>query len=159
METNHKRLIECLYLEMYDMLLAYARSAVDEESLAEEAVQETFLIACQKATELSHSPNPKGWLIKALKYTICNLKRSRAAAGRILSNYLTAQARESSFSEDKVPLEVLYENMADLEEFKLMKEFAVDGKSHLEMAKDRGISVSACKKRVQRAKALLQKKI
>ena len=159
METNQKHLIEHLYLEMYDMLLAYARSAVDEESLAEEAVQEAFLIACRKSDELSRSPNQKGWLVKALKYTICNMKRSRAAASRILSTYLTTRMSEASFSEDKISLEVLYENMADLEEFKLIKEMAIDGKSHLEMAQRRGITVSACKKRVQRAKELLQKKV
>ena len=49
--------------------------------------------------------------------------------------------------------------MSDLEEFQLLKEMAVDGKSHLEMAQARGISVNACKKRVQRAKEVLQKKI
>jgi DNA-directed RNA polymerase specialized sigma24 family protein len=36
---------------------------------------------------------------------------------------------------------------------------AVDGKSHLQMAEARGITVAACKKRMERAKKLLQKKL
>jgi len=36
---------------------------------------------------------------------------------------------------------------------------AVNGRSHKEMAESRGISVNACKKRVQRAKEVLRKKI
>ena len=69
------------------------------------------------------------------------------------------QVKELSFTEDKVNLNILYENIADTEEFKLLSEMAIEGKSHEEMAKARGITVSACKKRVQRAKEKLQKKI
>ena len=159
MNAEQSKQIEQLYLQMYDMLLAYARSSLLEDALAEEMVQETFRIACQKPSELCGSQNPQGWLVKTLKFTIQNAKRSRESARQVLLAYLAAQNQQASFSEDQVRLEVLYENIADLEEFKLLKEMAVDGKSHLEMALARGISVSACKKRVQRAKELLQKKL
>lgn len=159
MNTEENKAIEQLYLEMYAMLMAYARSALGEEALAEEAVQETFQIACQKPAQLLDSPNPRGWLVNTLKFTIRNMTRSRDSARLILSRYLAARSESIAFSEDKVSLEILYENVADLEEFKLLKELAIDGRSHLEMAKDRGISVNACKKRVQRAKEILKKKL
>jgi RNA polymerase sigma-70 factor (ECF subfamily) len=72
---------------------------------------------------------------------------------------LTTPNEDVPFSEDSVDLHVLYGNVAHTEEFKLLTEMAIEGKSHLEMAKSRGISVDACKKRVQRAKETLQKKI
>lgn len=159
MNTEQREIIERLYLEMYDMLICYARSSLSEEALAEEAVQETFIVACQKPENLCGSPNPKEWLVQTLKYTVCNMRKSRETATRVLSDYITAQINEASFSEDRIRLELLYENVADLEEFKLLKEFAIDGRSHLEMAKARGITVSACKKRLQRAKEFLQKKL
>ena len=87
------------------------------------------------------------------------MKRSRESARLLLSEYLAAQIEKAVFSEDKIGLEVLYGNVSDMEEFQLLKEMAVDGKSHLEMAQARGISVSACKKRVQRAKEVLEKKL
>ena len=146
-------------MEMFGKLMAYACSVLCNEALAEEAVQETFRIACQKPEQLCESANPQGWLVQTLKYTICNIKSSQATAKRVVEKYLTTQFQDLSFSEDRPDLNVLYENVADTEEFKLLAEMAIEGKSHLEMANSRGISVSACKKRVQRAKETLRKKI
>lgn len=159
MTVEQSKQIEALYLEMYDLLMAYARSSLNNEPLSEESVQETFRIACMKPEDLLSSPNPKGWLINTLKNTIRNTERIRANASKLLVAYAATQGYESAFSEDKVSLEVAYENVAHSEEFKLIKEMAIDGKSHLEMAQTRGISVDACKKRVQRAKAFLRQKI
>ena len=159
MDKEQSKFIEQLYMEMYDMLITYARCALQEESLAEEAVQETFRIACQKPDSLQESPNPNGWLVNTLKNTIRNIKHNRANAQRILTQYLELQIDESSYSEDKLKLAALYSDIASTEEFKLLKEFALDGRSHLEMAKSRGITVAACKKRLQRAKETLRLKI
>ena len=158
MNAEQSRQIEQLYLEMFDMLLAYARASLEEEPLAEEAVQETFQIACRKPEQLLDSPKPKGWLVNTLKYTICNIKRDREKTRQLLATYLM-QTSDVAFSENTISLEVVYGNIADTEEFKLLKEMAVDGKSHLEIATARGISVNACKKRMQRAREKLQAKI
>ena len=158
MTSDQRKRIEEFYLEMYDRLFIYARSALDNESLAEEAIQETFRIVCMKPEDLLSSPNPKGWIVNTLKYTIQNMKRSRDKANVLLTQYLVANS-SVAFSEDRISLEVTYENVARSEEFSLIKEMAVDGRSHLEMAQSRGISVAACKKRVQRAKEFLRRKI
>lgn len=159
MTLDQQKKIEAFYLEMYDRLLIYARSALDNESLAEEAIQETFRIVCTKPEELLISPNPKGWVVNTLKYTIQNMKRSRDKANALLNQYLAANSSSVAFSEDRISLEVIYENVAHSEEFQLIKEMAVEGRSHLEMAQARDISVAACKKRVQRAKEFLRRKI
>ena len=159
MDAKQKKQIEKLYLEMYDKLMAYARSSLENEALAEEAVQETFHIACQKPEKLCGSMNPQGWLVLTLRNTIRNMKSSRATARRIVEQYLMTQIKESAVSEDRIDPSVLYENVANMEEFKLLAEMAIEGRSHEEMARKRGISVDACKKRVQRAKETLQKKI
>lgn len=159
MNSQYNAEIEQLYLRMYDRLFAYARSTLRNDSLAEEAVQETFRIACQKPEDLLNSPRPEGWLINTLKNVMSNMIRSRAIANRILSEYIAAQTPEFSESVDGIRFEILYENISEMEEFQLIKEMAVDGLSHLEMAEKRGISVAACKKRVQRAKETLRKKI
>lgn len=159
MNPKYSERIEQLYLEMYDMLMTYARCSFAEESLAEEAVQETFQIACQKPDKLCESLNPKGWLVNTLKFTICNMKRSREHARQILSGYLISQQECAAYSEDELCLQVMYGDVSHMEEFKLIKEMAIDGRSHLEMATARGISVDACKKRVQRAKEALKQKM
>lgn len=158
MNAEQSKQIEQLYLEMFDLLLSYARASLEEEPLAEEAVQETFQIACRKPEQLLESQNPKGWLVNTLKYTIRNIKREREKTRQLLATYLL-QTSDVAFTENAISLEVVYGNIADTEEFKLLKEMAVDRKSHLEIAASRGISVDACKKRIQRAKEKLQEKI
>lgn len=159
MNAEQSKIIEALYMEMFEKLMAYACSCMENEALAEEAVQETFRIACQIPEKLCGSPNPHGWLVLTLRNTIRNLRSSRATAKRVLETYLLSQLKEASISEDRINLNIMYENIADMEEFKLLKEMVVEGRSHEEMARARGISISACKKRVQRAKEKLQRKI
>ena len=159
MDAAHSKMIEALYLEMYDKLMAYARCLVESDALAEEAVQETFRIACQKPESVYNSPNPQGWIFITLKNTIRNIQSSRASVKRLLEMYLVAYAGKSAFENDRISVEIIYEDIADSDEFKLLKEISIEGKTYKEMAKARGITISACKKRVQRAKDKLQKKL
>lgn len=159
MEQRYSKEIERLYLKMYPMLFEYARSSLANDALAEEAVQDTFIIACQKAEDLCSSKRPEGWLVNTLKNVLSNTIRMQNTAKRILTQYFAANAKDISITTDKLDFELLYDDIADLEEFKLLKEMALDGRSYLEMAANRGISVATCRKRVQRAKETLRKKI
>lgn len=150
--------IEQLYMEMFEMLFEYARSFLPNDALAEEAVQETFQIACQKPQALCESPNPKGWLVNTIKNVVSNTVRSRANANRILTRYTAMQMERLSAMDTCAGIDLLCDEVAASDEFKLIKEMAIDGRSYLEMAQSRGISVEACRKRVQRAKEVLRKK-
>ena len=157
MDARYSSEIERLYLRMYNLLFEYARSTLQNDALAEEAVQETFRVACQKPESVCKSPKPEGWLVNTLKYVICNMERSRLTANQVLKEYFATRVSEIKENNDQVSIEILYEDVAYMDEFRLLKEMTVEGKSHLEMAQSRGISVAACKKRVQRAKETLQK--
>ena len=159
MNDIYRERISELYLELYDRLMIFARNSLESESLAEEAVQEAFRIACQKPEALFNSPNPQGWLVLTLKNTIRNIRRNRATAKRIVGAYLLEQVESVAVHEDTISLKMQYQDLADSEEFKLLYEMAIEGRSHTEMAQARGVTVSACKKRVQRAKELLKKKM
>ena len=50
MNAEQKAFVERLYLEMYEMLLSYARASLKEAPLAEEAVQE-IVEPAETATE------------------------------------------------------------------------------------------------------------
>ena len=159
MKARYSIEIDRLYLQMYPMLFEYARSSLANDALAEETVQDTFAIACQKPEALCESTNPEGWLVNTLKNVLSNTIRSQNIARRILLDYFATNIHDISASSDRVELEILYDDIADLEEFKLLKEIALDGKSYLEMAQARGITVGTCRKRVERAKKVLQKRI
>jgi len=56
-------------------MLSYATSALQNFHLAEEAVQNTFKLACIKIDSLMSSDKPSGWLMNALKFIIRNKRR------------------------------------------------------------------------------------
>lgn len=159
MTAEQNKQIEALYIEMFNQLLFTAIQNEDNEALAEEAVQEVFQIACQQPEKCCNSPNPQGWLIVTLHNVICNAKRKRATAKRYLEEYLALHVREAYVSENRIDIDILYQNVANTEEWKLLSEMVLDGLSHQEMARRRNISVPACKKRVQRAKEDLRRRL
>ena len=159
MKAQHEKEIDRLYLQMYPMLFEYARSTLSNDALAAEAVQDTFLIACQKPEAVCESQNPQGWLVNTLKNVLSNTVRKQNIAKRILLNYFESTKNDISYSEDNIDLHLLYGRVADSEEFQLLKEMAIDRRSYEEMADSRGISIATCRKRVERAKKILRTKI
>ena len=159
MTAEQRSQISKLYYEMYEKLRMYAKSNLANKALAEEAVQETFRIACMKPEELLTSPNPAGWLLNTLRNTIRNTKHTCANAEKLLDACRKNQCVEEYSAEEVLPLQVVYGDIAETDAFQLIWEMAVEGRSQLEMAQRRGISLDACKKRVQRAKEFLRKRI
>ena len=159
MDVEQQEKIEALYIELFDKLMIYAQSLLGSEALAEEAIQETFRIACQKPEKVCESPNPQGWLVNTLRNTVRDIRRERTAALALVERYACSQPSKVTATEDGLRLELQYGDLARTEEFRLLVELAVEGRSHAQMAYDRGITVSACKKRVQRAKEFLRKKL
>lgn len=159
MNARYSKEIHRLYLQMYPKLFEYARSSLDNDATAEEAVHDTFAIACQKPESLCNSPNPEGWLVLTLKNVISNTLRSQNATKRLMIDYLASNSEEITTSIDQISLDILYDDIKELEEFELLKERVLEGKSYLQLASERGISVGSCRKRMQRAKEFLRKKI
>lgn len=157
MEAHYKPDIEHLYLQLYPLMMQYARSFLFSEALAEEAVQDAFQIACQKPDELMGSQNPEGWLFNTLKNVVRNTIRRRARDRELLFEYLNSGKSVDRI--DEIRLELIYADVVHLEEFQLVKEMVLEGKSYLEIAAEHRISVAACRKRMQRAREFLKKKI
>lgn len=159
MTEQQNAFIDQMFLEMYQNLFEYAYAQFSDEFLAEEAVQESFRIACQKPEDLCKSPNPKGWLKNVLKNVISNMKRSQSTAKRILSDYYSLLWDTLSEDEASISIELLYSDIEKLDEFQLVKSMVLDGKTYADLSREWGVSVPTCRKRMQRAREHLQKKI
>lgn len=157
LDIEQEKMIEQLYREMFRPLLAYARSALNEESLAEEAVQDTFKMACAKADDFLSSPIPKGWLVNTLKNVISNMKRSRAQLNSFVVSCFSFDEDIVASTANDVNPDLYYSGIVSDEDFALLKLIAIERYSMFEAAEEFGISVEACKKRVQRAKKKFQK--
>ncbi len=152
-------LISALYHEMFPMLLAYARSALGEGDMAEEAVQETFCIACKRQRELNDSPNPRGWLVNTLKNVIRQLRRNQAREMALLAALTERRSGEEASTQSGTDPDLLYGDLQHDPDYLLLKRLALDQCTMRELAAELGISVEACKKRVQRARKRLQKRL
>lgn len=150
--------IEELYHKMFKQLYIYARRQLDSPSTSEEAVQETFMIACAKVDTLMNSPNPEGWLVNTLKNVIRNIKQNKSYISKHLMSQDIIDTLMKQGREDDPNPEFLYDGLVSKEDLSILKQVAIDNRSMLEVSEELGITLEACKKRVQRAKAKFRKK-
>lgn len=149
---SENEFIAALYSEMYRPLSAYAYGVLHNTALTEEAVQDTFRIACTKPENLIHSENPKGWLVNTLKNVLRNMKKSHARMRTyVLATVPLDEAIEVPAQENPY-YEVLYSDLVQPDDYRLLKLLAVDKHSIQEVSEMYGISMDACRKRMQRAK-------
>ncbi|MCI8762515.1 MAG: sigma-70 family RNA polymerase sigma factor [Oscillospiraceae bacterium] len=149
--------LEQMYREMYPTLYAYALRILKDHALAEEAIQDTFCIACAKREQALSNPKPRGWLMLTLKHVMQNMLRAQRKVQRLL--FLTAGEEQPAEAPELLDVDVLFGDVSNSEDFRLLKRIALDQCTIVELAQDLGISVEACKKRVQRARKRLQKKL
>lgn len=159
MTPSQRKMIADLYDEMYDLLLSYATSSLSSISQAEEAIQDAFQIACQKVDDVSSCPNPQGWIYITLKNVVSNELKQRFRDTKIITDSLGDHIDRLGHATDQLDVDLLYGNVADTPEFKLIKAIALDGKSMLELSQELGISIDATKKRAQRAREHLQRRL
>ena len=159
MDINEKYLkfIETLYIKNASLLFNYANIILSNASLAEEAVQETFVIACIKQHALENSPNPEGWLMNTLKNVCRNIQKKNRNyyLSRILS--LNESVLGTTALESDNLWETNVQDFISKEDFMILKKIILDGYSYKDLAKELGISLEACKKRAQRAKQRFRK--
>ena len=156
-QDNYQYLTE-KYLAKRQVLLSYAGSVLCNRDLADEAVQQTFEIAWRRIEDWRSSPNPDGWLFKTLSFVLLNIKKRQR-----MERYLFARF-EGGFNPDKVaapeesiPMRTKYGPLLDTPQFKMVYEAEVLGKPLIEIAEELGISLVACRKRVERAKKFLRR--
>jgi len=151
-----KELLDGLYHELFRKLFAYAKAILHSNDLAEEAVQDTFKIACEKIDKMTGSGNPAGWLVTTLKNVISNMQKSRQSLYYYMSHAVSFDNIPDTGKPDEENVDMLYQGLASEEDFALLKCIVLKKYSYLEAAQQFGISVEACKKRVQRIKKRLR---
>lgn len=158
MTAEQDQFLSALYLQKRRFLVEYAQSSLRNHALAEEAVQQTFEIACSKIDDFCSSPNPAGWLTKVLAFVIRNMESRLRTEHRVIA--FSADYRpDLAAVPDPLPLHLTYGALVDTPQFQLVFAMEVEGRSLAEIAADLGISETACKKRAERARKYLQKKL
>lgn len=157
-------LIEQLHRKYFKQLTQYAMSALGNTTRAQEVVQDAFHAAVLHIDELMTHENPGGWLMETVKHKISESERSRR---RYLHRFLSL---DSDLSAELAPSDDLaaahrdpdeagpmqkIEQALTQEEYQFLKRLTLEKASHLEMARELGITVYASQKRLERVRAKL----
>ena len=149
MTAEQKRFLSERYHEKRKFLLEYAESSLHNYAMSEEAVQQTFEIACRKIDDFCSSPNPDGWLTKTLSFVVRNIESRQRSERRVIA--ITDDYRPDLVAAPEVPLSlrVTYGSLVDTPQFRLLYETEVLGHTLAEIAEELDISETACKKRAE----------
>lgn len=152
---------ESLYRDNFKKLKLYAASRLRNPGQAEEVVQDTFYTAWNDRETLFQHKAPEAYLMTTLKYKIKESKRARQRYLRLflsLDSSLLAEAAASSgptLSSTDGLLESIKSALSP-EEWHLLRRYVFEGASHLELAKELGVTVWTSQKRLERIRKKLR---
>ncbi len=160
MTPVHREVLGLLYKKFYYYLCKYASASVSDWQTVENLVQRTFEIACKKDGVLDSDEEPLSWLIKILTYEIKNYWRAEQTRGKYFEE-LNPEVQIEDTNSENIFDNINYLKPSDVsdEDFDIVKSIVLYGYTYTEVAKQLGISESACYKRVQRAKERIKSKI
>lgn len=161
MSSEQDLSLESLYRSSFNQLKTIAYSQIRNMPMAEELAQETFLVALKDYEVFREHEQPLAYLKKALNYKIREYNREVSRYHKLffsMDRELTAEVKAPSNSSPiSAPgiLEMARETLTD-DEWYILWKFAMEGASHLQIAKSLGISVPASYKRLERIREKLR---
>lgn len=164
MEYPGNELIESLFYSEYEKLLHMAESMLRSSMLADDCVQLTFCEAYRQADILATHPNPKGWLRCVLKNKVRDCIKSSTRYSKHLAEAEPVLFVEDSYefeetmTNSSLILDLIRRELSD-QDYRMLLRVVVDEASGQEVAKEFGISLNACYKRLERIRRRLEKSL
>ena len=151
-----------LYQSMFNKLLLYAQAGLSDKSKAMDVVQDTFHEATNQVDSLLKHPYPDRWLIKTLKFKICNYTRTQSRHRKYLVECLDLTVIPSEESVEQLVLEQeeqpLFQRLRKVleeEEVSFLLDATLKNYSHTQLAEKYGLTVWASAKRLSRIRGKL----
>jgi len=153
---------EALYRANYQKLTLYAAAQLKDAGQAEEVVQDTFYTAWNDRETLLNHKAPEAYLMTTLKYKIKECMRARQRYLRLFFSLDSGLQAEAAAPGDPVPsgvkslMELIQSNLSP-DEWHLLRRYVFEGASHLELARELGVTVWTSQKRLERVRKKLRK--
>ncbi len=147
-------LITSLFNDYAAYLVDYAQNYRCSPEVAEDLVQETFIVALKKAETLYSAPSQRGWLIRTLRNLMANYQRRILYAQKLIQ---MLEKHTDDAQTDEISPSLLYKGLISESDLDILIRYWDHGDSIQKIADDYGISFDNCKKRLQRAKARFAK--
>ena len=159
MDVNQKRTLVEQWYRQYSKLLFHAACLLDTPDAAEEIVQETFRIVME-TDDLEQVEYSKTWLRKIVYNVVQNRQRRQERFASVpIDGDEGTSVEELGSHEDEPDVELEYGGIVSAEDLHLLRLSSVEQHTYSEIAEELGISAEACRKRVDRAKKELRKKL
>jgi len=153
--SEQLRLLEQHFKAEYKSMISFASRVLDSSSLAETAVQDTFVCALEHMDKLTASENPVGWLYNTLKNIIRHMRRDERTLLRRVVQMEAASELDISVSDCYDTSFLGGEVDPDL---RLLVQFYLHGYTLKELAAREGISIGAMKMRLKRSREAVKRK-
>lgn len=158
MKPEQDQFLERLYKAQFSKMLKHAKGRVQNRDVAMDIVQDTFHTAVEKIDVLTAHEKPEAWLM-----TVLNNKIKQYYEQKKEENALLISTEEEGYQDLGAPdqqlrrLEGEEEDLLEKvkrvltpEECAFMKRLCIDKASHLELAKEYGITIYGTKKKRER---------
>lgn len=147
--------------EYYKSVYRYANKICSDESMAADIVQDTMLIAYQKADELKEHPNITGWLCRTARYRMLQILENTLDYEE-LDSLADVLSDNSDLEEEYIARLEKYPKMArelESDEIQLIIKHFEEGYSCKELAKEYNTTEAPVKMKILRIKKKLQKRL
>jgi RNA polymerase sigma factor (sigma-70 family) len=154
-DAAFERLYERYHRRLLRLALMLGRG---DESLAQEAVQGTFIIAAGKLRRVKGEEHLWNWLAQVARQQIARACRQRACDAAVVISAEDLSRLDATVESDRKLEEILDAALGslDLEERQIIERFYFDRLSHKEIAEQLDITPKAVSSRLERARAGLR---
>jgi len=158
MDRNRDRLFNNLYDRTAAGMMRYAKASFGDEHLAEDIVQETFLVVLTTLEDVVAKPNPESWAWGIFKNIV---KRTRTERYKISKRLMSIDDVNTDALQviDELSPDISLGGVIADEDFTVLKKLYLEGYTYKDLANDYGISESAIGMRVSRAKEKFRNKL
>lgn len=146
MKRNRYSFIIPFYNEEYERLFKVAYRRTNDRELAEDLVQDVFLLAIFDQAKIINHPNPSAWLMQTLQNLIMNEMRSKSRQDISLEEAIDIPTRSAP-----VPLDRLLPSQLLPKEREILILRFEQEMSYKEMSKHFAVSEDVCRKWISRA--------
>lgn len=159
MTAEQSAYLERFFKAHFSELQVHAFRFLGDWNYTEEAVMDAFKIASEKIDVFLECQNQIGWMMLVVQNVCRNILRRWNRDSKLLMNWESLTDTQIPGGEDTYPSEFVEKCRALLtrDEFLLLYQAVVLEVPYNELAQTHGLSMWACRKRVQRSLAKLRK--
>lgn len=158
--NGNKQVLKNLYHEYSGLFFTIARRYARSSQEAEDMVQESFVQIYKKAHTFSFNGSFEGWMKRVVvNKCLTVLKKKRLDMSDSLEEEIHEQrAVQESWAVERMSAEAIIESMAELPEGArvVLNLYVLDGFSHKEISERLGITESASRSQLTKARARLK---